>query len=338
MNDMTTHRADSIDEFGKQLSGETASTDTDPQLPDGRLKLIQPDQLEPFPQQDRTIMDPSKLEELEFSMNQRIGEGKTPNVEPLHVAALPSGKYVIHSGHRRHQAMLNMGHKAPLLCLVRDFKHNPLDPSVEMLLTNQTRENLTAIETAEAVQTRVDASIWDHDTAMASLGVDERYYRRMRQLLKAPECVKEISRRGKRQDLYFLTKLATIPEPHLSDLVEKILDDTYKPSDLARVEARLGSQPPDATDDAAPKPKKRKATKASLPAKALRVICDHSNDVRRHVKKACKDVHNHSSLDKLQDGDFVEILLLGLESFLEEIQSEKSSENVNGSNGAIPAS
>lgn len=117
-------------------------------LPDGaRLILVDPTELKPNPKQPRTHFDEDALQELSASI-QRDGVQ-----EPVLVRPAKGGGYELISGERRVRASIIADVKE-IPAVVRDVSDT--DMLRLGLIENIQREDLNAIETAEAYQQLVD--------------------------------------------------------------------------------------------------------------------------------------------------------------------------------------
>lgn len=268
--------------------------------------------LERFPGQDRKYYSEKQVQDLVASFQQRIEDGLIPNIEPLHVVPNDKGKFIIHSGERRHQAAAMLEYTGEMLCLVH---HMPSDElSDNMFLTNHGRENLSTIDLAEAINIRIEKGIWDKDRAMRMTNIERSKFFALRNLLDAPQPVKELSRYGHRQGINFLSQLAKIQEPALSELCDKIKDGSFVDRDLTIAKRQQESEK-QGRDTNTP-PKKRRPTKMSLPASGFRRLCEDNGHLRKIVKDACRTEFEHSRLDELNDGDFIHVLSLAIEDYL----------------------
>lgn len=284
------------------------STPSGPRDDQPTLTHIPINQLAPFPNQDRHWYSKQQLDDLKSSFQDRIDNDLTPNIEPLHVVPGPESNYIIHSGERRFQAALALGYEGKLLCLVHLIDSN--QHSDLMFLSNYGRQDLSAIDLAEAIHTRVERGIWNKDKAMRITNIEKTKYYALASLLSAPDPVKEISRKDHRRGVTFLTTLAKLDEPALSEICEKIKNGSFQQRHLA---AALKKQEEEKTiDDIRSTKTKRKPTKFSMKASLIRRLCEDNNNLRQLVKTACRAEHGHARIDTLSDGDFIDIVTTAL--------------------------
>lgn len=278
------------------------------------LDKIHVHQLSPFPGQDRRWYSSEELEDLMSSFRERIDNNLTPNIEPLHVVLGPDGDYIIHSGERRYQAAITLGYEDTLLCLIHQIDSN--QHSDLMFLSNYGRKDLTSIDLAEAIHTRVDRGIWDKDKAMRLTNIKDAKYYALKSLLSAPEPVKELSRKGHAQGVNLLNDIAKLEQPALSEICEKIKDGSFHQRHLA---AALKKQEEEkASDDSRSTKPKRKPTKFSMKAPLMRYLCDDNNNLRQLIKASCRAAHGHARIETLNDGDFIEIVTTSLQDYFEQ--------------------
>ena len=120
----------------------------------GKLYQLKLNLLIPDPEQPRKFFDEQALAELQASI---ASHGV---LQPILVREGDDGNFIIVSGERRYQASLNAGHET-IPAIITDG-----EPAEIAIIENLLRENLTAIEEAEAIE-RLRAL---HDYGLSDLG------------------------------------------------------------------------------------------------------------------------------------------------------------------------
>lgn len=280
--------------------------------------LIPIDKLKPFEGQDRKEISSESLTSLKASFRQRISENLHPNIEPLHIAPSDDDTFVIHAGERRYRAAIELDYNGPMLCLTHPLTIE--QKSDVMLLSNFAREDLNPIDLSNAIGVRIDSGLWDRKKAMNLTGMDKTSLSRLLALRSLPPSVQQITREGIRKDPQFLIRLGAIPDPTLSNLIDRIRKGSFRLSDLEEAESQLSS---DKSDNQSAKATTRKATKYSIPAPGLRRIVDDAPSLRRICKDVCRETRGHSRLEELTAGQFVDIFKITLERFMEDPDNGK---------------
>lgn len=284
------------------------TTETKPET-----QLIAISALQRFQAQDRKWYSDKNLDDLVTSFRQRIEDGDIPNIEPLHVVPDDQDQFIIHAGERRHRAAEIVGYDGEMLCLVHNISADR--PSELMFLSNHGRENLTNIDLAEAIDVRIKLGIWDKKRAMRMTNIEEAKFFTLRSLINAPQPVKDISRHGHRQGIHFLARLSKIDEPALSCLCDKIKNGTFRERELLQAERAQKAEQEGLDPELLPK--LRLPTKMSLSAETLRRLCDKNGHLRKIVKDVCRARYNHSRLAELKDGEFIQVLSIAIDDFID---------------------
>jgi ParB family chromosome partitioning protein len=142
------------------------------------------DLLEPNDYQPRTQMDDARLEDLAHSIS------ANGVIQPIVVRRLDSGRFQIIAGERRWRAAQRAGlHKVPVV--IKDLPATDPKRRLEMaLIENIQREDLNAIEEAQAYQRLVgDFGLRQEDIAI-QVGKDRSSIANSLRLLKLPEEVR----------------------------------------------------------------------------------------------------------------------------------------------------
>lgn len=275
--------------------------------------LIPVGKLIAFDGQDRTVITADSLDQLKPSFRHRISQGLTPNIEPLHVTPAGDDRFVIHAGERRWLAAVEIGYEGPLLCLIHSL--DPDQKSDVMLLSNFSREELNLVDLSNAIGTRINAGLWDRKKAMELLDLERTSLGRLLAVRDLPNSIQAVARDGLRKEPKFLIRLSRIPEPALSNLIEKIRAGDFELSDLE--EAEMLHRDAHAYGDGR-KISRRLSTKLSMNSPALRLVVSESPNIRKHFKRYSRELHGHSRLHELTNGEFRIIFSKVLAQMLEE--------------------
>ena len=212
-----------------------------PDYEKGQLYELPMHSINPDPDQPRKYLDPQALSELQASI-------ETHGVlQPILVRPGNEGTWLIVSGERRYQATKNADIKT-IPAIITDG-----EPAEIALIENLVRENLTAIEEAEAIERL--RSVHDYGLAELStaLGKSDASISAILSLNKLPSEVKDDCRNDPKTARGILVEIAKLKTP------EKMLAlyTKYKESGLTRGEirkktvARTTRKPLAATDVAA---------------------------------------------------------------------------------------
>ncbi|WP_027710077.1 ParB/RepB/Spo0J family partition protein [Zooshikella ganghwensis] len=173
---------------------------------EGRYLELSPNQLEPDPNQPRKTFDNQALQELQQSIEAR------GQLQPILIGEQgDSGKYPIISGERRWRAISNSSTVKTVSAIVRSGASDELLLLLMQIDENNQREQVPAIENAEAMQRVVDickANGNDQAYAASILGVSKGHLSKYLSLLKAPDSIKQLSLNNETQDVVTLYDLA----------------------------------------------------------------------------------------------------------------------------------
>ncbi|MCM0080912.1 ParB/RepB/Spo0J family partition protein [Geomonas sp. Red32] len=166
----------------------------------GKLYQVSPAELSPDPDQPRKYFDPTALEELTESL---LKQGV---LQPILARKVPpEGKLVVVSGERRYQAAVKGG-LSTVPVIVTDGE--PLEVSI---VENLLRENLTAIEEAEAIERLKSRNDYQITDLAAMLGKSQASLCEILSLTKLPASVKEDCRNEPKTPRYVLVQIAKQP-------------------------------------------------------------------------------------------------------------------------------
>ncbi|MGI0120464.1 ParB/RepB/Spo0J family partition protein [Zooshikella sp. RANM57] len=189
---------------------------------EGRYLELTPQQLEPDPNQPRKTFDEHTLKELQLSIETR------GQLQPILVGNQNGkGKYPIISGERRWRAISNSTIVTTISAVIRSGSSDELLLLLIQIDENNKREQVPAIENAEAMKRVVEickSKKLDQAYAASVLGMSKAALSKHLSLLKAPESIKQLSLNNETQDvetLYNLSRAAKKNEKLVSKLVDK---------------------------------------------------------------------------------------------------------------------
>jgi ParB family chromosome partitioning protein len=194
--------------LGRGLSALLSETTTNSseELKEVEIDLIEPNNLQP-----RTRFDEKQLEELAQSIKEN------GIVQPILVRKINAGRYQIVAGERRWRAAQRAGlHRIPMI--VRDVAD---DKMLELaLIENIQRQELNAIEEAQAYKRLIDTLGLTQEIVAQRVGRDRTFVTNYLRLLRLPE------------DIQKLVEENQISMGHARALLG--LDDVDKQRDLAQ--------------------------------------------------------------------------------------------------------
>jgi len=236
---------DQLNLFDIPAKKEPSAVSTQTGFEKGKLYQLKLNSLIPDPEQPRKFFDKQALAELQASIT---GHGV---LQPVLVREGGEGKFSIVSGERRFQAAKNAGLKT-IPAIFTDG-----EPAEISIIENLLRENLTAIEEAEAIE-RLRSL---HDNGLndlaSVLGKSDSTISEILSLNRLPSEVKDDCRndpKAARGVLAVITRQKT-PEKMIA------LYTRYKESGLTRGEV-------------IPKPAKPKTTRAPLTPEEIAAFCE----------------------------------------------------------------
>jgi ParB family chromosome partitioning protein len=211
----------------------------------GKLYQLSMSLLTPDPEQPRKFFDEQALAELQASI---ASHGV---LQPVLVREGSEGAFIIVSGERRYQAAKNAGMET-IPAILTDG-----EPAEISIIENLLRENLTAIEEAEAIERLRAVHDYGQVEVAAILGKSEPSISEILSLNRLPSEVKDDCRNDPKAARGVLTVIARQKTP------EKMiaLYTKYKESGLTRGEI-------------IPKPAKPKAPKVPLAPEEIAAFCE----------------------------------------------------------------
>ena len=188
----------------------------------GKLYDLPLTSVQPDPEQPRKYFDEQALAELSASI---VSHGV---LQPILVRQGVDGVFIIVSGERRYQAAKNAG-LATIPAIITDG-----EPAEISIIENLLRENLTAIEEAEAIERLRGVHEYTVADLAGALGKSDTAISAMLSLNKLPAEVKDDCRNDPKTARSILVEIAKLKTP------EKMvaLYTKYKESGLTRGEIR----------------------------------------------------------------------------------------------------
>jgi ParB family chromosome partitioning protein len=188
----------------------------------GKLYTLKIFEVQPDPEQPRKYFDEQALGELQASI---VSHGV---LQPILVREGVDGVFIIVSGERRYQAAKNAGLDT-IPAIITDG-----EPAEISIIENLLRENLTAIEEAEAIEKLRGVHDYDLSDMVTVLGKSDSTLSDILSLNKLPADVKDDCRNDPKASRSILALIARQKTPEkMSALYKK-----YKESGLTRGELR----------------------------------------------------------------------------------------------------
>lgn len=211
---------DQLSLFDIQVKKEPIVDSTQTRYEKGKLYRLPLSQLFPDPEQPRKFFDGQALGELQASI---VSHGV---LQPILVRDGADGNFIIVSGERRYQAAKNAG-LAAIPAIITDG-----EPAEIAIIENLLRENLTAIEEAEAIERLRRIHDYGFTELATALGKAESTLSEILSLNRLPTEVKDDCRNDPKAARGILTVIARQKTP------EKMLAlyTKYKESGLTRGE------------------------------------------------------------------------------------------------------
>jgi len=199
---------------------------------DSPFRLLPWDKIEEDPDQPRTHMDETALQELADSMKQKGQDGQPRGIlQPISVRENPDkpGHYLINHGHRRHRAQGLAGLKAlPVPAVL-----NNLSTQADQLLENIQREDLDAMDIGQSIDALVSKG-WKVTDIARQLGKNKSWLARYRLLYQSDDTLKTLYTSGLCRDVNALVELARAQDKHPADISRFIQEALSGEATLSR--------------------------------------------------------------------------------------------------------
>jgi ParB family chromosome partitioning protein len=247
----------------------------------GILYQVQLNQLLPDPEQPRKYLDPQSLTDLTASI---ASHGV---LQPILVREGEGGSLIVVSGERRYQAAKSAG-LATIPAMVTDG-----EPAEVAIIENLLRENLTAIEEAEAIERLRAVHDYDQLQVAAILGKSAPAISEILSLNRLPQEVKDDCRNDPKAGRTILAIIAR------ENTAEKMvaLYTKYKESGLTR-------------GDIIKKPAVPKQPVANIEADAIAAFCERIDRLNPAILTAEQKAALITEISKLRSVAYQKLKLL----------------------------
>ena len=184
------------------------------------------DQIMANPYQPRTVFDKDALQELSQSIR---GNGI---IQPIVVRPSLNGKYEIVAGERRFKAACLAGYKS-VPCLVENYDNQ--QSAQVALIENVQRENLTAIEEAEAYRTLIEMTGMTQSQLALRVGKTQSTIANKMRLLRLPDNVKEAIRERKLTERHARAVLSVEDPKVMNEITKEIIEGKLTVSETEKI-------------------------------------------------------------------------------------------------------
>jgi len=192
-------------------------------------KSITLDRIRPNPMQPRRAFDEARLQELAESFKQN------GIMQPL-VVRRSEGGYDIVAGERRYRAAKLAGLERVPVLVIDEIDNNRL---LQMaLVENIQRENLNALELAEAYKQLLDKGGLTHNQLAEQLGKSRTAVTNQLRLLTLPDSVQKLIREGRISEGHARSILAMGSETEMAEMVNRILTQSLSVRDVEQTVRR----------------------------------------------------------------------------------------------------
>ncbi|BGE83548.1 nucleoid occlusion protein [Staphylococcus petrasii] len=197
------------------------------------VESIQIERIVPNRYQPRQVFDASKIEELAESIDEH------GLLQPIVVRPIEEGMYEIIAGERRFRALQSL-HKAQADVIIRHM--NDEETAVVALIENIQRENLSAVEEAEAYKKLLEIGETTQSELAKSLGKSQSFIANKLRLLKlAPKVITRL-REGKISERHARAVLSLEHEEQ-EKLIEQVINQKLNVKQTeARVKQKVGPE------------------------------------------------------------------------------------------------
>ncbi|UXR45187.1 nucleoid occlusion protein [Staphylococcus simulans] len=197
------------------------------------VESIQIEKIVPNRYQPRQVFDQSKINELAESIQEH------GLLQPIVVRPIEEGMYEIIAGERRFRAMSSI-HMAYADVIIRDMTDE--ETAVVALIENIQRENLSAVEEAEAYQKLLEIGDTTQSELAQSVGKSQSFIANKLRLLKlAPKVLAKLSE-GKITERH-ARALLSLSHEEQEEMVQIIIDQHLNVKQTeARVKAKVGPE------------------------------------------------------------------------------------------------
>ena len=176
--------------------------------------------------QPRKYFDDEKMEELKNSIK------NNGLIQPIVVRKLDTGKYEIIAGERRYRACRDLGMETIQVIKISAGNSKSYEISV---LENIQRENLNPIEEAESYIMLMEVYGYTQEKLAEKLGKTRSSISNKTRILKLPEKVKEMVKKGELSYGHARTLLGIPRKEDMESLAQKIIEKKYSVREIERI-------------------------------------------------------------------------------------------------------
>lgn len=212
--------------LGKGLGALMLENNVDDMVSTSTLNI---NEIIPNKEQPRKTFDQTALEELADSIRQH------GVLQPLLVRPLPNGAYQLVAGERRWRAS-RLAELKEVPVIVKELTDTE---AMEIaIIENLQREDLNPIEEAEGLQTLIDKCGFTQEEVATSVGKSRPAIANALRLLKLPEDVREMTKKGEISAGHARALLSFDSQALMQEVAAKIVSDKLTVRDVEKLAKR----------------------------------------------------------------------------------------------------
>lgn len=212
--------------LGKGLGALMLENNVDDMVSTSTLNI---NEIIPNKEQPRKTFDQTALEELADSIRQH------GVLQPLLVRPLPNGAYQLVAGERRWRASRLAGLKEVPVIIKELTDTEAMEIAI---IENLQREDLNPIEEAEGLQTLIDKCGFTQEEVATSVGKSRPAITNALRLLKLPEDVREMTKKGEISAGHARALLSFDNQALMQEVAAKIVSDKLTVRDVEKLAKR----------------------------------------------------------------------------------------------------
>ena len=212
--------------LGKGLGALMLENNVDDMVSTSTLNI---NEIIPNKEQPRKTFDQTALEELADSIRQH------DVLQPLLVRPLPNGAYQLVAGERRWRAS-RLAELKEVPVIIKELTDTE---AMEIaIIENLQREDLNPIEEAEGLQTLIDKCGFTQEEVATSVGKSRPAITNALRLLKLPEDVREMTKKGEISAGHARALLSFDSQALMQEVAAKIVSDKLTVRDVEKLAKR----------------------------------------------------------------------------------------------------
>ena len=216
--------------LGKGLGALMLENNVDDMVSTSTLNI---NEIIPNKEQPRKTFDQTALEELADSIRQH------GVLQPLLVRPLPNGAYQLVAGERRWRAS-RLAELKEVPVIIKELTDTE---AMEIaIIENLQREDLNPIEEAEGLQTLIDKCGFTQEEVATSVGKSRPAITNALRLLKLPEDVREMTKKGEISAGHARALLSFDSQALMQEVAAKIVSDKLTVRDVEKLAKRPKTQ------------------------------------------------------------------------------------------------